>query len=158
MKDSLDLILENIKILINKVQIDKKDENELLINKIIKPINKLNNITNQINWEKSNKDKDDIDMDDIFEIQKILIDSINNEKNELNFRMENIKQFIKNINFILKNKDNKIIETENNIKMKISNNIDSIGHNINVENNEIKNQLEYIPKNEEDKKTTRGHT
>ena len=135
--------------MINKVQVDKINESELLINKIIKLINKVNNIINQAKWEKSKEDKDNIDNDDILEIQKILFESINDNKNGLKIKFDNINQFIKNIYFIIKNKDIKVIDSKNNIKNEICNNINSIGKNIKLEKFEIKEEGGYIPKMEE---------
>ena len=73
MNESLDLILDNIKIVINKIEDDKINESENLINKIIKLINQVEKIINQIKWNKSDIDKLNIDKEDLFEIQKIIL-------------------------------------------------------------------------------------
>ncbi len=68
MNESLTLILDNINILINKIPDDKINENEELINKIIKLINKVNDMTHKIKFEISNEDKLNISKEDILEI------------------------------------------------------------------------------------------
>ena len=54
MSRSLTFILDNINIMISKIPSDKINENEELINKIIKLINKVNNIIHEIKFETLN--------------------------------------------------------------------------------------------------------
>ena len=59
--------------MISKIPSDKINENEELINKIIKLINKVNNIIHEIKFETSKEDKLNINKEDILEIQEILL-------------------------------------------------------------------------------------
>ena len=92
---SLTFILDNINIMISKIPSDKINENEELINKIIKLINKVNNMIHEIKWEISKEDKLNINKEDILEIQEILFGSINDNNNDLKIKFDKIINLLK---------------------------------------------------------------
>ena len=95
MSTSLTFILDNINIMISKIPSDKINENEELINKIIKLINKVNNIIHEIKFETSKEDKLNINKEDILEIQEILFGSINDNNNDLKIKFDKIINLLK---------------------------------------------------------------
>ena len=126
MSESFVFILDNINIMRNKIPADKINENEELINKIIKLINKVNNIIHEIKFETSKEDKLNINKEDILEIQEILLKSINDNNNDLKIKFDNINQFIKIINFLMTNIDNIKNDSAKYFKKEKTNNINSI--------------------------------
>ena len=151
MSRSLTFILDNINIMISKIPSDKINENEELINKIIKLINKVNNIIHEIKFETSKEDKLNINKEDILEIQEILLKSINDNNNDLKIKFDNINQFIKIINFLMTNIDNIKNDSAKYFKKEKTNNINSSKTN-NNKKNEIKEEIGNGNKIEENTK------
>ena len=90
MNTNMSILTDNINFLLEKIKLEKVNEGDNLIEKIIFQINKAHKLVNDLINEKRLTDNSIIQINDIQEFQNILISSINDENPNNNTKREDI--------------------------------------------------------------------
>ena len=102
MSEEVEILIENIKLLLQKNADINIFEDEETFEKIITLINKIHKVIKSEQIEISKEENYIINIEALLEIQDILINKINNNNIDIKIKNEFIFQYIKNIEIIKK--------------------------------------------------------